>query len=76
MVTRYLSTRSFRNRLAEGAIEAIRMQDDPSYTRPLMEKLTGDEHGFTSPVFGQALDTLAYIARNEENRSEIGRAHV
>ncbi|MCE5251448.1 HEAT repeat domain-containing protein [bacterium] len=67
----YLNSKSYRNRLADGAVDAIRTLDDPSYIPPLMKTLKGSEREFTSRSFGLALDTLAFIARNEDDRTEV-----
>jgi len=68
---KFLNSESYRNALAHAAIDAIRLQDDPAFILPLKESLAARESAFTSRGFGSALDTLAYLARNEENRDEV-----
>jgi HEAT repeat protein len=68
---KYLASESYRNMLADAAIEAIRAQDDPGFVTPLRENLSGRQNDFTSSGFAQALDTLAYIDRNEKPRDDV-----
>lgn len=65
---KYLNSESYRNQLAEAAIFAMRLQDDPAYIAPLMETLSRREADFTSRGFAQGLNGLAYLARNEEKK--------
>ena len=65
---RFLNSESYRNELADDAIAAMRLQDDPAYLAPLLDGLTRRETGFTSRGFGQGLRALAYLARNEEKK--------
>ena len=71
IITRYLSADSFRNTLGEAAVEAIRSLDDPSFASSLRKALEKREREFTFRGFGQALDTLGYIERNEDDRSGV-----
>lgn len=68
---RFLGTDSFRNVLADAAIGAMRAQDDPAFVPPLLEALQKREAAFTSGGFGQALGTLAFLARNEEKKEAV-----
>ncbi|MBN1343312.1 MAG: HEAT repeat domain-containing protein [Phycisphaerae bacterium] len=67
----YLKSSSYQNRIAEGAIRAIRVQDDPAYVVPLMEVLRQREKDFTSRGFGEGLKALGYIARDGEDRDKV-----
>jgi len=67
----YLNSVSFRNVLANAAIGAMRSQDDAVYISPLLVTLPKREMDFTSRDFGQALGTLAYLARNEDNKDAV-----
>jgi aminopeptidase N len=67
----YLNSDSYRNRLASAAIEAIRMLDEPFFIAPLMKTLSEDEQQFPSRDFSRALDTLARISRNEDDKTEV-----
>ena len=68
---RFLNGDSYRNRLAEAAIAAMRAQDDPAFIAPLRETLAKREAAFTSYGFGEALDALAFLARNEKARDGV-----
>ncbi len=66
-----LDSKSFRNELAGAAIEAIRLQDDPACITPLLQTLSTREAQFTSHGFAQGLETLAYLARNEQKKDAV-----
>jgi aminopeptidase N len=66
-----LGSRSYRNGLASAAIDTIRQLDDPTFIAPLMMMLSKREADFPSRQFGSALDTLAYIARHQDNRNSV-----
>jgi aminopeptidase N len=68
---RLLDSRSYRNELADAAINAAREQDDPVYIAPLLETLGKREAEFTSRGFAQGLGALAYLARNEEKKDKV-----
>jgi len=67
----YLNSDSYRNRLASAAIGAIRMLDEPFFIAPLQKILSEGEQRFPSRDFSRALDTLAHISRNEEDKTEV-----
>ncbi len=67
----YLKSKSYRNRLAAGAIQAIRMLDEPFFISLLQRTLSEREQEFTSWDFARGLDTLAYISRNEEDKTKV-----
>jgi aminopeptidase N len=68
---KYLASESYRNELAGAAIGAMRAQDDPAYIPPLLDTLAHKEVAFTSRGFVQGLETLAWLARNEEKKDTI-----
>lgn len=68
---RFLHSESYRNALAEAAISAMRAQADPGYIEPLKKAIRQREAEFTSYGLGRALDTLAYLARNEEQKDSV-----
>jgi aminopeptidase N len=68
---KFLDSESFRNELAVAAIDAMRSQDDPAYIAPLLASLTKREGAFTSRGFAQALGTLGYLARNEDQKDAV-----
>ena len=71
LLLRFLDSNSYRNELADAAIAAMRSQDDPAFLPPLLETLSKREAELTSYGFAQALETLAYLARNEEKKDTI-----
>src|SRR5882724_4052568 len=71
LLLKFLDSQSFMNELADAAIGAIRLQDDPSYISPLLETLGKREPDFTSGGFARGLGTLAYLARNEEKKQAV-----
>jgi aminopeptidase N len=68
---KFLNSHSYRNELADAAINAARIQDDPAYLAPLLQTLAKREADFTSRGFGQGLGALAYLARNEEKKDHV-----
>ena len=66
-----LNSTSYRNILADAAINAMRAQDDPSYIGPLRETLQKKETAFTTAGFSRALENLAHLARNEEKKDSL-----
>lgn len=71
LIVRYLKSESYRNQLAEAAVGAIRTLDDPSYISPLRRTLIERESQFTSWGFAGALNTLAHISRNEDDKTQV-----
>jgi aminopeptidase N len=67
----YLNSTSYRNTLAEAAIGAIRAQNDPSWIEPLRQNLHEHEADYTSRGLARGINTLAYIARDEKDKSAI-----
>ncbi len=66
-----LSSRSFRNQLADAAISAIDQQNDPTFKKPLMKMLKRNEDRFTTRGFGRALGTLAKISKTEKKKKDV-----
>ena len=71
LLVRFLNSESYRNGLADAAIAAIREQDDPGYIAPLREILGRRTEEFTTAGFAAALDTLAFLARNETKKDAV-----
>jgi len=69
----YLKTKSYRNSIASAAIEVVRKQDDAFFIEPLRRTLAENEREFTSSGFARALDTLAQLSRNEDDRTKLRR---
>jgi aminopeptidase N len=70
-LSQFLSHDSFRNLVADAAIEAMRGQDDPVFIPALLETLSTRESTFTTHGFGNALRAVAWLARNEESRDPV-----
>ena len=70
-LVRFLNSNSYRNALANAAVEAIRLQDDPAFVEPLLDTLSEREAEFTSRGFAEGLRTVAYLARNEEKKGRV-----
>jgi aminopeptidase N len=66
-----LNSTSYQNVLASAAINGIRAQDDASYIAPLLETLKHKVTNFTTAGFARGLDTLAWLARNEEKKDGV-----
>jgi len=69
-LARLLKTDSHQQRLTDAAIAAIRRQDDPAWSAPLRERLSQAADTMHSRAFTGALDTLAFIHRNETSKRE------
>jgi aminopeptidase N len=65
---RFLNTPSYRNTLAASAIRAMRSANDPAYIEPLRLNLKEKEATHTSRGFASALDTLAALSRDRDDR--------
>ena len=66
-----LTANSYQNTIANEAIAGMRKQDDAFYVDPLLRHLQKEETSFPSRSFAQALRTLAYLARHEDNKDAI-----
>lgn len=71
LIVNYLRSESFRNELADAAIGAIRMQQDDTYVGPLVETLENNGTQFTSRGFGEALEALAHISHEADDKTKI-----
>src|SRR5437773_431261 len=68
ILLRELNSDSYQNTIAEAAIRAMRAQNDPDYINPLIGALRHRESKFTSGGYARALETLAYLAREQEKK--------
>ena len=66
-----LTADSYQNAIANEAIAGMRKQDDAFYVEPLLRHLQKEEASFPSRSFAQALRTLAYLARHEEDKDSV-----
>lgn len=67
----HLASSSYQNELANSAVEALRLQDDPASLPALLKALAERGEAFESRGFSRALNALAYLARNQEDKTEI-----
>jgi len=65
----YLESQSYRNELAGAAVQAVRTLDDPAYAPALRKAIRRRERMLTHRDLGSRLDALAYISRNEDDRT-------
>jgi aminopeptidase N len=66
-----IASESYKNVIADGAINGMRAQGDPKYIEPLLGALRQHEARFTSSGFARGIDTLAYLARHEEDKTAV-----
>jgi HEAT repeat protein len=71
LLLQYLNSTSYRNGLAEAAIRGLRAQDDPSSIDPLRDNLRQREADYTSDGFVQGLSALAYLDRDEKDKTAV-----
>ena len=67
----FLNSESYRNELAEAALEGIRANDDPFFIGLLLEILARREGDFTTRGLAQGIETLAWVARNEPQKDNV-----
>jgi aminopeptidase N len=67
----YLDSESYRNSLLNAAFGAIRSQGDPAFIQPLKMSLQRRGADLTRQGITRGLGALAYIARNEKEKTEI-----
>jgi len=68
---KYLRSDSYKNVLADGAINGMRAQGDPQQVPPLMAALREGESRFTGAGFARGVETLAYLARHEKDKEDV-----
>jgi aminopeptidase N len=68
VLLRYLNSASFRNELADAAVDAIRAQDNPVFLEPLIKTFDEREAQFTTAGFSDGLRTVAWLARHEDRK--------
>jgi aminopeptidase N len=65
-----LNRESFRDVIADGAVRAMRTQDDPVYIAPIRDFVLQHTNTLETRNFGNALEAIGYLARNETNRDD------
>ena len=73
LIRKALVTDSYRHQLADAAVSALRSQDDPAEIGYLLGILRKDSAKFTSRGYGSGMKALAYLARNEKDKSKTRR---
>jgi aminopeptidase N len=68
---KYLRSDSYKNVLADAAINGMRAQGDPQHIPPLMAALRENESRFTSAGFARGIETLAYLSRHEKDKEDV-----
>tara|TARA_Y100001934_G_scaffold278245_1_gene378999 strand:+ start:2078 stop:4669 length:2592 start_codon:yes stop_codon:yes gene_type:complete len=71
LIRKALTSSSYRHQLGDAAVTAMRKQDDPADLPVLLQALREDAKKFTSRGYGSGLRALAYLGRNEEDKSKI-----
>jgi aminopeptidase N len=64
---RFLAMKSYQNVIAGAAIAALRAQDDGEAVPGILKEIGGILPEFSAREKGQALDALAFLARNENH---------
>jgi len=67
----YLIAKSYRDVLADAAIDAMRAQNDPASIPALLEALTEREGNFTTGGFAAGMRALAHLARDENDKASV-----
>jgi aminopeptidase N len=70
---RFLNSTSYRNSLANAAIRAMRTAHDPAYIEPLLKNLKEQAAAYTSRGFANALDALASLSHDRDDRLDSAR---
>ncbi|MBC8001118.1 MAG: M1 family metallopeptidase [Opitutaceae bacterium] len=68
-----LDSKSYRNSLMDSAIAAMRVSESPQYLDPLKAALQRHEKELTSSALIRGINTLAYLARNEDKKEPVRR---
>ncbi|NBV25334.1 MAG: hypothetical protein EBS05_25900, partial [Proteobacteria bacterium] len=71
LLVKFLNTPSYRDRLTEAAISAMKAQDDPAGITPLLVTLKAREATLMSTVFSAGLDAVAFLARNDAKKEAV-----
>ena len=70
-LVKFLNSNSWRQQYADTAMTAMRAQNDPFYIEPLETALQNRKKDFTSRSVTIALDALAYLSREQENKDAV-----
>jgi len=67
----WIGTHSFREEIAEAAFESLRKREDPSVVPQLLDVLKQRSGEFPTGVLQDGLTTLAWLSRNEDEKSAV-----
>ena len=70
-LVKFLNSNSWRQQYAETAMTAMRAQNDPFYIDSVRAALQERKKEFTSRTVAIALDVLAYLSREQENKESV-----
>jgi aminopeptidase N len=70
-LVKFLNSDSWRQQYAETAMNVMRAQNDPFYIEPVRNALQSRKQDFTSRTVTIALDVLAYLSREQENKDSV-----
>lgn len=70
-LVQFLGDDSYRAVIASGALTALRAQDDPSLVAPVLAALKKYENDWPSSAVAQGLDTLSWLARNDDKKDAV-----
>ena len=71
LLASHLAKPSFRERIAEGALDAMKAQDDPAHVPALLAALNGRLANGPTGTLSIALDTLGSLQRNEPSKDAV-----
>jgi len=68
---KHLASTSYNEELTDAAISALRAQDDASAVPTILARLQQNPENFESRSYASDLDALAFLARNDKDRSPV-----
>ncbi|MDH3719058.1 MAG: HEAT repeat domain-containing protein, partial [Planctomycetota bacterium] len=71
VIFKYLRSVSYRNELADAAVAAIRMLGDAAHADKFQAVVAKREKAFTTSGLASALDALASICREQEDKTDV-----
>jgi len=70
-LNKHLASTSYNEELTDAAIAALRAQDDASTVPAILARLQQNPANFESRSYASNLDALAFLARNDKDRSPV-----
>jgi aminopeptidase N len=71
LLRKSLVSESYKNVIADGAVDGMRATGDAKHVEPLLAALKEREDQFTSSGFARGLDAVAYLARHQEDKTAV-----